>query len=130
MKKKKEVFDFIVHTVVVTLVSIIVLIFIIPILKFFNLENLLSKKTFDISDVIGILSLNLGILQGLMALFGMGIAAVAFVNFTQIRNKLKELEDKIYSPRDVQNFEINNNVEKEEEKDKKIEPEKKSGNEK
>lgn len=126
----KKIIDVVIHITIVIVVSIIVLVFILPILKFFNLENLLSKKTFDISDVIGILSLNLGILQGLMALFGMGIAAVAFVNFTQIRNKLKELEDKIYRPRDIQNFEINNNVEKEEEKDKEIEPEKKSGNEK
>lgn len=86
----KEIIKYI---VAVALTSIIVLIFIIPILKFFNLENLLSKKTFDISDVIGILSINLGILQGLMALFGIGVALAAYFNFTQIRDKTKKLEN-------------------------------------
>ncbi|PTY41017.1 hypothetical protein [Brachyspira hampsonii] len=113
----KKVIDFIIHTIVVTLVSIILLIFILPNLKFLNLGNILNNETFDVSDVIGMLSLNLGILQGLMALFGMGIAAVAFVNFTQIRNKLEELEDKINKPSDVKSFEVDKNSKKEKEKD-------------
>lgn len=88
----KEVINFIVHTLIVTIVSIILVIFILPNLKFINLGNILNNETFNISDVIGILSLNLGILQGLMALFGMGIALAAYFNFTQIRDKTKKLE--------------------------------------
>ena len=90
----KRAINFIIHTAVVVLTSIIVLIFILPILKFLNLDNLLSKQTFDIGDVIGILSLNIGILQSLISIFGIGIAIVAFINFTQIREKLEKIDKK------------------------------------
>ena len=90
----KKLIYFIVNTVVVTLVSIILLIFILPNLKFINLGNILNNETFNVSDVIGMLSLNLGILQGLMAIVAIGLGVIGYINFTHINNKLKNITKK------------------------------------
>lgn len=56
---------------------------------------LVILKHIDINgkvDPIALLSVNVGILQGLMALFGIGVALAAYFNFTQINDKLEKVD--------------------------------------
>ena len=88
-KKDKETFKkryLIISFIVGVFSAIVAIIIILVILKYIDINGKV--------DPIALLSVNVGILQGLMALFGIGVALAAYFNFTQIRDKTKSLENK------------------------------------
>lgn len=87
-KKDKETFKkryLIISFIVGVFSAIVAIIIVLVILKYIDINGKV--------DPIALLSVNVGILQGLMALFGIGVALAAYFNFTQIRDKTKKLEN-------------------------------------
>ena len=95
MENAKEIFKNLLY-IFVTVFCMIIIIFIIIIIginikSFFNI----GEKQSNNEQIINILSLNLGILQGLTGVIGIGIGIAAYFNFTTIREKLKEIDKKL-----------------------------------
>lgn len=101
MENAKEIFKNLLY-IFVTVFCMIIIIFIIIIIginikSFFNIGeniNFIIKQSNN-EQIINILSLNLGILQGLTGVIGIGIGIAAYFNFTTIREKLKEIDKKL-----------------------------------
>lgn len=77
------------------IVLIIILISVIINIKyFFNIGFIINSIVNQISNEksIGVLSLNIGVLQAFIAVIGVGIVIAAYFNFTTIRDKLKEVD--------------------------------------
>lgn len=97
-KVKKFIRDILYISIIVfcTIVLIIVIISVIVNIKyFFDFGDLISS-IINKSSNDTILSLNVGILQTLIAVIGIGIVIAAYFNFTTIRDKLKEVDKVLY----------------------------------
>lgn len=77
------------------LILVIILISVVINIKyFFNIGFIINSIVNQSSNEksIGILSLNIGVLQTFIAIIGVGIVIAAYFNFTTIRDKLKEVD--------------------------------------
>lgn len=101
MNKCREIFSNILYISIVifcTLILVFIIFVIIANIKsFFNIveiiNNIVNQKSND--AITNILSLNVGILQGLTGVIGVGIVIAAYFNFTTIRERLKQTDNKL-----------------------------------
>ena len=116
MKKTKKIFKNILYISVIIFCILIMLfiifIVIVNIKSFFNIgqniSSIIEQKNNE--QTINILSLNLGILQGLTGIIGIGIVVAAYFNFTTIREKLKEIDKKLIEhDKQIKNYKKPNN---------------------
>ena len=67
------------------------------------------KDIYSSSDMLSILSLNVGILQTLVALITLGMGAIAFINFFNINKEFKKFKRSV--KKQVKNIRKNSNTE-------------------
>ena len=116
MENIKEIFKNILYITSVVfcilIIGFIIFVIIINIKSFFNIgqniSSIIEQKNNE--QTINILSLNLGILQGLTGIIGIGIVVAAYFNFTTIREKLKEIDNKLIEhDKQIKNYKKPNN---------------------
>lgn len=89
MKVLKYIIVVVVSLIVGGIISLIIFFSLMPIL------NVASQSYFDTkstSDIVSILSLNVGILQGLIALITLRIGSVALFNFLSMKKEFKKFK--------------------------------------
>ena len=93
-KKDKKIFKwrYLVYFIIAVSSLIVSAIIIIVLFKYSNIDGKF--------DHVALLSVNVGILQGLTGLIGIGLAGLAFFNFNTTRKQLKKLKREIKTQKD------------------------------
>ena len=89
MKKIKKI-----SSIFIFIVAILFSVAIFTFLLVLFIKNYhVPKDIYSNSDMLSILSLNVGILQTLVALITLGMGAIAFINFLILTKNLKNLKE-------------------------------------
>ena len=105
MKKIKKISSILIFIVAI-LFSVAVFIFL---LVLFIKNYHVPKDIYSSSDILSILSLNVGVLQTLVALITLGMGAIAFINFFNINKEFKKFKRSV--KKQVKNIRKNPNKE-------------------
>lgn len=79
----------IIKNIILLVLIVIITTFLVLMVLFFINNKVIS------SNGVNILSLNVGILQCLIAVLGIGVALAAYVNFKSTQDKLKEIDKRL-----------------------------------
>ena len=105
MKKIKKI-----SSIFIFIVAILFSVAIFTFLLVLFIKNYhVPKDIYSNSDMFSILSLNVGILQTLVALITLGMGAIAFINFFNINKEFKKFKRSV--KKQVRNIKKNSNTE-------------------
>lgn len=105
MKKIKKI-----SSILIFIVAILFSVAIFTFLLVLFIKNYhVPKDIYSNSDMLSILSLNVGILQTLVALITLGMGAIAFINFFNINKEFKKFKRSV--KKQVKNIRKNSNTE-------------------
>lgn len=105
MKKIKKI-----SSIFIFIVAILFSVAIFTFLLVLFIKNYhVPKDIYSNSDMLSILSLNVGILQTLVALITLGMGAIAFINFFNINKEFKKFKRSV--KKQVRNIKKNSNTE-------------------
>lgn len=105
MKKIKKI-----SSIFIFIVAILFSVAIFTFLLVLFIKNYhVPKDIYSSSDMLSILSLNVGILQTLVALITLGMGAIAFINFFNINKEFKKFKRSV--KKQVKNIRKNSNTE-------------------
>lgn len=104
----KNIVTILLYIIFIVLLVFVILAIVYGIYRLYNSFNFIHEK--DTSNIIGVLSFNVAILQTIIGLGAIFIALFAFINFKSTYNKIKKLNRRV---KDIEDYKSNDNTEPE-----------------
>ncbi|TXJ15028.1 hypothetical protein EPJ64_10545 [Brachyspira aalborgi] len=104
----KNIITILKYVIFIVLLVFVILVILYGIYRLYNSFNFIHEK--DTANIIGVLSLNVAILQSIIGLGAIFIALFAFINFKSTHNKIKKLNRRV---KYIEDYKSNNNTEPE-----------------